>query len=515
MLTEEMLAATIDALQGVERFILVGDPRQLPPIGAGRPFVDLVAYLAPAGVHNLFPCVGPCYAELTVLRRQTGAKREDVGLARWFSGVPVPPGEDEFIDSVLYHDGSGNIAFKEWNDPEELRQLLMEVIIKELNLQGPDDIAGFEKALGGVESSGYIYFNRGAAKYVEDWQILSPLRKKPHGVELINRLVHDTFRAGALDFARRDNRYRKVPRPMGPEQIVYGDKVINVSNHRRKKVFPTENAMAYLANGEIGIAVGQFKTKNMNKAPWALKVEFSSQPNFQYEFNNKDFGEETAPCIELAYALTVHKAQGSEFGTVILVLPNPCRLLSRELLYTAITRHRERLIILHQGKRSEIRTFSSGEHSEVAKRLTNLMIEPFPVEHSGVLYEQNLIHRTLRGDMVRSKSELLIADRLHTHSIDYVYEQPLTLGGQTRFPDFTIDDPESGLKFYWEHCGMLNDPFYKSRWERKLDWYKANEILPLEDGGGCNGILIVTRDNDRGGISTQEIEGYIKTMLSN
>ena len=45
MLTEEMLAATIEALEGVERLILCGDPRQLPPIGAGRPFADLVALL--------------------------------------------------------------------------------------------------------------------------------------------------------------------------------------------------------------------------------------------------------------------------------------------------------------------------------------------------------------------------------------------------------------------------------------------------------------------------------------
>ena len=42
MLTEEMLAALIQALKGVHRLILIGDPRQLPPIGAGRPFVDIV-----------------------------------------------------------------------------------------------------------------------------------------------------------------------------------------------------------------------------------------------------------------------------------------------------------------------------------------------------------------------------------------------------------------------------------------------------------------------------------------
>lgn len=88
-----------------------------------------------------------------------------------------------------------------------------------------------------------------------------------------------------------------------------------------------------------------------------------------------------------------------------------------------------------------------------------------------------------------------------------------TLGGQTRFPDFTIDDAESGTKFYWEHCGMLRDPEYAARWERKLTWYRENGILPAEEGGGLNGTLIVTRDNDVGDISVPEIEECITRYL--
>jgi len=64
MLTEEMLGALIQALKGVHRLILIGDPRQLPPIGAGRPFVDIVNHLAPEGVTEKLPRVGPGYAEL-------------------------------------------------------------------------------------------------------------------------------------------------------------------------------------------------------------------------------------------------------------------------------------------------------------------------------------------------------------------------------------------------------------------------------------------------------------------
>ena len=64
MLTEEMLAALIQALKGVHRLVLIGDPRQLPPIRAGRPFVDIVKRLAPKGVNEKFPRVGPGYARI-------------------------------------------------------------------------------------------------------------------------------------------------------------------------------------------------------------------------------------------------------------------------------------------------------------------------------------------------------------------------------------------------------------------------------------------------------------------
>ena len=55
MLTEDQLAALLDAIEGVERLVLVGDPRQLPPIGAGRPFVDICRKLAPPEQPPIFP----------------------------------------------------------------------------------------------------------------------------------------------------------------------------------------------------------------------------------------------------------------------------------------------------------------------------------------------------------------------------------------------------------------------------------------------------------------------------
>jgi ATP-dependent exoDNAse (exonuclease V) alpha subunit len=75
----------------------------------------------------------------------------------------------------------------------------------------------------------------------------------------------------------------------------------------------------------------------------------SSQPGFEYTFWPSDLDEDRR-LLELAYALTVHKAQGSEFDKVFVVIPNPCRILSRELLYTALTRQSSRLILFCQGE---------------------------------------------------------------------------------------------------------------------------------------------------------------------
>src|SRR2546423_12030807 len=112
--------------------------------------------------------------------------------------------------------------------------------------------------------------------------------------------------------------------------------------------------------------------------PWRLEVESAGQLGQRSRFYRGEFGDEGTPPLELAYCLTVHKTQGSEFGVTFVVLTNPCWLLSRELLYTALTRHQNRLVILHQGPIAEYRRYSGEEHSEIARRMTNLFVEPLP-----------------------------------------------------------------------------------------------------------------------------------------
>ena len=533
MLTEEMLAALIQALRGVRRLIFIGDPRQLPPIGAGRPFVDLVKHLAPEGVTEKFQRVGPGYAELTIRRRQAGGDREDLQLAEWFSGSPIAPGEDDVFDKVVKAGESRHVRFVQWDTADHMHSRLIDVLVSELKLpdgtpalKGPDDIAGFDATLGGDAWNDKRFFNArkgekpGAAEAAEGWQILSPVRSAAHGVPDLNRLIHKQFRQAMIDAARKTGWRRKYPKPMGSEEIVYGDKVINLVNtdpklrwNKHRKVYP-EKDDAYIANGEIGMAIGFFRKRGLPDLRWKLEVEFSSQPGFKYDFTSRDFKEESNAVLELAYALTVHKSQGSEFSTVILVLPNPCRLLSRELLYTALTRQKDRIVILHQGPRTEWIKYSSDDHSETARRLTNLFVAPSPVEINGRFFEDYLIHRTARGEMVRSKSEVIIADHLSNNGIEYGYEQPLTIEGVTKYPDFTIEDMESGLMFYWEHCGMLHMPNYRRRWEEKLEWYRSHGILPREEGGGGNGTLIMTRDEANGSIDSAKITTLITDVLN-
>ena len=305
---------------------------------------------------------------------------------------------------------------------------------------------------------------------------------------------------------------------MGPENIVYGDKVMNIRNHRHKDVYPEQfpegspfnNPVRFVANGEIGMVVGQFKKRGKNFKVTKLEVEFSTQQGVKYGFGSRYLPKDGIdPILELAYAITVHKSQGSEFGTTFLVIPNPCPLLSRELLYTALTRQTKRVVVLHQGPLSELLSFSTAENSEVARRYTNLFRGPQPrAIGGGQFLEENLIHRTSNGTFVRSKSEVIIADALSADGVDFVYEKEFQgHDGTIRLPDFTIEDAATGETYIWEHLGMFSNPDYARAWKRKKAWYAASGV---EEEGGSVATLIVTRDDDCGGIDSTEIQATVR-----
>lgn len=530
MLTEEMLAATLDELKGVERLILVGDPRQLPPIGPGRPFVDIVRELSPPDFEIRFPRVAEGLAALTVPRRQTGRaglgiseaqRRSDLLLAEWFSGEAVSPGADEIWQQIASGETDETLRVRSWVTATDLRAGLLAAIQDELGLGAVDDVAGFEqRALGGAPGKqGHMYFNRskgatpGAGVAVETWQILSPVRASGHGVDGLNHMIQQQFRHATLAKAT-DPRTSFMPRPKGPEQIVYGDKVMCVKNRPTDWYYgEADDCLEFVANGEIGAVVGVCTWK-WSSRPEQLEVEFSTQPGFAYKFSPKEFSDDGSPPLQLAYAITVHKSQGSEFATTFLVIPDPCPNLSRELLYTALTRQRENVWLFFQGSPSRLRDWARSEESATRQRLTNLFAAPKPVAVGKRFLEERLIHQTERGELVRSKSELIIADALYDADVDYEYEPEVTFNGITRWPDFYIDDAATGRRIYWEHLGMLQDPVYRQRWERKLEWYAAQDIREDTDhAGGKGGLLIVTRDDERGGISSKEIKALVRELF--
>ncbi|MGC7872084.1 hypothetical protein ACPUYX_11210 [Desulfosporosinus sp. SYSU MS00001] len=144
---------------------------------------------------------------------------------------------------------------------------------------------------------------------------------------------------------------------------------------------------------------------------------------------------------------------------------------------------------------------------DIARRFTCLFEKPEIIEFKQRYYEASLIHKTLKGELVRSKSEVIIANMLHEARIPYEYEKELSLGEDgTRIPDFTIDDAESGMLYYWEHCGMMSDRHYLQRWEEKKAVYAKHDIIEGEN-------LIVSYDDMNGSIDSVAIKALIEKYL--
>lgn len=133
-------------------------------------------------------------------------------------------------------------------------------------------------------------------------------------------------------------------------------------------------------------------------------------------------------------------------------------------------------------------------HSDAGK-----ILEIIKRPEKGIMYPEKLIHKTARGEMVRSKSELIIADALFQRHVKYAYEKPLPLYNQMVIhPDFTIYCV-SGKIILWEHLGMLDKQGYKIKWIHKNQLYIDNNYVI-----GKN--LFITRDQEGGRIDSQAIQ---------
>lgn len=82
---------------------------------------------------------------------------------------------------------------------------------------------------------------------------------------------------------------------------------------------------------------------------------------------------------------------------------------------------------------------------------------------------------TEMGELVRSKSEKIIADKLAMMGIPYIYETPLYLDGYgTIYPDFTVFNKRTKQEFFWEHFGMMDSPEYSEKAIKKIETYERN-----------------------------------------
>lgn len=196
--------------------------------------------------------------------------------------------------------------------------------------------------------------------------------------------------------------------------------------------------------------------------------------------------------LELAYAVSIHKAPGSEFDRIYFVVPKHRRaLLSRELFYTGLTRAAKHCTLLIEEDISPLLSMRRLEQSRLLGVNASLFaFAPVPRElrRLGDWYEEGKVHRTLASFMVRSKSEVIIANLLFDRDVPFTYEDPLYApDGTFHLPDFTVT--AQGRTWYWEHVGMLHDESYRHRWETKQAWYDQHfpgQLLTTFEGANLS-----------------------------
>ena len=121
-------------------------------------------------------------------------------------------------------------------------------------------------------------------------------------------------------------------------------------------------------------------------------------------------------------------------------------------------------------------------------------------------YDEDLTSVAGDGTLMRSRGEIVIAEKLRHYDIPYRYEASLGIPDLPYVPDFTIKRPRDGKIFYWEHFGDVNDREYMRRNDIKLDRYKEYNIVPWDN-------LIITYDFRENGVNVPLIEGMIHSWL--
>lgn len=179
---------------------------------------------------------------------------------------------------------------------------------------------------------------------INDIQILAPSKKSLWGIVNINDLCQKELNKNPNSI-KINNRIFKL-----------GDKVMQVRNNYELESLNPDNFDDGVYNGDIGRII------DIDKNMESLKVEF-------YDGNIVSYKKEDVKDLDLSYAITIHKSQGSEFDCVLIpMMPASFMLLNRNLLYTAITRAKKLVILLGEKKILKQMVRNNNE----SKRLTNL-----------------------------------------------------------------------------------------------------------------------------------------------
>ena len=125
------------------------------------------------------------------------------------------------------------------------------------------------------------------------------------------------------------------------------------------------------------------------------------------------------------------------------------------------------------------------------------------LEPSGYLSEGRTL-RTSRGERMRSKAGVLIAETLYSYGIPFRYEQELQVGHMTFHPDFTFEGA-GGKEFYLEFCCMMDDPAYVESHKRKRSAYEAAGIVEWR-----NIIYLYASGND---MDMMRVDSVVRTLV--
>ena len=277
MVDVELLHSLLQAVPQGKRLILVGDPDQLPPVGPGFPFSDMLR-------SGQLPMV-----RLTEIFRQAQESLIVMNAHR------VNRGEMPELRNV-----KSDFFFMRRQNEEGVSQLIRDLCTTRL----PKNM--------GIPS--------------EQIQVLSPTRKGGVGTMSLNKMLQAALNPPTPE---------KKERQFGEFIFREGDRVMQIRNNYDimwKRTDGSEVGTG-IFNGDVGII------KEIDPGTETMTIQFDDR-EADYDFTQLNE-------LEPAYAMTVHKSQGSEYRAVILCCWNGSPyLLSRSILYTAITRARELLIIV-------------------------------------------------------------------------------------------------------------------------------------------------------------------------